>query len=294
MFRQKIKSLLRQPLALETGMLAKYRQALFFGVFVFLFLFLFQPFGLQQTGPDLLRITLGYGVVCFLVMIFLNILVIRLFPRYFDEENWTLGRDIFWNLVNILTIGFFNLVFSSRIGISSITPTSILYLEFYTLLVAIFPVSLAIIWKEKLLRTRHEKASREMTGMTTQLPASGTLIHVPSENQGEAFDIPPDALVFLQSAENYIEIYFTDREQTKKAVIRYTLKQLTQDWEEHRFLFRCHKSFLINTRRITEVTGNAQGLRVRLLGTDRVIPVSRQLTSELKKRMPAVSEGHSS
>lgn len=281
----KWKKWLHQPIALETGTLARYRQAVFFGAFVFLFLFTFQPFGLNGTGPDLLRITLGYGAVCFVVMIFLNVLLMRLFPNYFEEDRWTLGRDIFWNIVNILTIGFFNLLFSTWIGIAKITWKSILYLEFYTLLVAIFPVTVAIFWKERLLRRRHEKASDDIRSITLMHPSSNATILVPSDNEGESFHLQLQDLIYLQSAENYIEVHFMENAVLKKTMIRYTLKQLSTDWNGHQSLYRCHKSYLINLYHVEEVSGNAQGLRVKLKGVDRQIPVSRQLTKEIRERI---------
>jgi hypothetical protein len=276
---------LRQPIALETGTLARYRQAVFFGAFVFLFLFTFQPFGLNGTGPDLLRLTLGYGVVCFTVMIFLNVFLMRVFPNYFEEDHWTLGRDIFWNIVNILTIGFFNLLFSAWIGIAKITWKSILYLEFYTLLVAIFPVTVAIFWKERLLRLKHEKASDAIRSIHVIHPREGNEILIPSENDGESFHVQMDNLLYLQSAENYIEVYFLQENDVKKAVIRYTLKQICNDWNAYPALYRCHKSFLINLRHIEEVSGNAQGLKVKLKSVERLIPVSRQLTKDIRERL---------
>lgn len=281
----KWKKWLHQPIALETGTLARYRQAVFFGAFVFLFLFTFQPFGLNGTGPDLLRLTLGYGAVCFAVMIFLNVFLMRLFPNYFEEDRWTLGRDIFWNIVNILTIGFFNLLFSTWIGIANITWKSILYLEFYTLLVAIFPVTVAIFWKERLLRLRHEKASAHLRSIQIAHPSYHENILIPSENEGESFHLPLENLLFLQSAENYIEVHFIDSDVVKKAVIRYTLKQLSLDWSSYTSMYRCHKSYMINLRHVAEVSGNAQGLRIKLHGVERLIPVSRQLTKDIRERM---------
>lgn len=284
----KWKTWLQQPIALETGTLARYRQAVFFGAFVFLFLFTFQPFGLNGTGPDLLRITLGYGVVCFAVMIFLNVFVMRLFPNYFEEDRWTLGRDIFWNLVNILTIGLFNLLFSAWIGIANITWKSIFFLEFYTLLVAIFPVTVAIFWKERLLRRRHEKASQDIRSITLMYPSLDAALVVPSDNEGESFQISVHDLIYLQSAENYIEVHFMEGGALKKRMIRYTLKQLSTDWNGHQSLYRCHKSFLINLHHVEEVSGNAQGLRVKLKGVDRQIPISRQLTKEIRERIQSL------
>lgn len=288
MFSEKIHARLNRPIALETGSFARYRQAWFFGVFVFLFLFIFKPFGLDSTGPDLLRITLGYGVVCFLVMIFLNVFVMRIFPGYFEEDRWTLGRDLFWSMVNVMLIGFCNLLFSSWMGISNMNWKTIVILQIYTGLVGIFPVVVSLLWKENRLRNKHMRASEALPLKLTFIHEASTSIHVASENQGESFDLDKNDLLYLHSAENYVEVYFLENGKIQKRIIRNTLKQFAKDWEGETALFRCHKSYLINLSRVRAVTGNAQGLKAQVEHVDTTIPISRLLIDELKQRMESL------
>jgi hypothetical protein len=283
--RQRIATFLNRPIALETGSFARYKQAWFFGVFVFLFLFIFKPFGLDSTGPDLLRITLGYGVVCFLVMIFLNVFVMRLFPSYFEEDRWTLGRDLFWSMVNVMLIGFCNLLFSSWMGISNMNWKTIAILQTYTGLVGIFPVVVSLLWKENRLRNKHMRASEALPVRLTFIHKASATIHVASENQGESFDLDKNDLLYVQSAENYVEVYFLENGKIQKKVIRNTLKRFAKDWEAEPSLFRCHKSYLINLTRVRAITGNAQGLKAQVEHVDASIPISRLLIDELRQRM---------
>lgn len=288
MISEKIQAYLRRPIALETGSFARYKQAWFFGAFVFLFLFIFKPFGLAGTGPDLLRVTLGYGVVCFLVMIFLNVFVMRLFPNYFEEDHWTLGRDLFWSMVNVMLIGFCNLLFSSWMGIGGMNWNTIITLQVYTFLVGIFPVSVSLLWKENRLRNKHIRASEGLPVRFTLINEKASRIHVASENQGESFDLDKMDLLYLKSAENYIEVYFLENGKIQKRIIRNTLKKFAKDWEAEPSLFRCHKSYLINLTRVRTITGNAQGLKAQLEHVDTSIPISRLLIDELKQRMESL------
>jgi len=284
----KLLTLLDRPIALETGSFARYRQAWFFGVFVFSFLFIFKPFGLDSTGPDLLRITLGYGIVCFLVMIFLNVFVMRIFPSYFEEDRWTLGRDLFWSMVNVMLIGFCNLLFSSWMGISNMNWKTIVILQIYTGLVGIFPVVVSLLWKENRLRNKHTRASEALPVRLTFIRESSSTIHVASENQGESFDLEKNDLLYLHSAENYVEVYFLENGKIQKRIIRNTLKQFAKDWEAEPALFRCHKSYLINLTHVRAITGNAQGLKAQVEHVDTTIPISRLLIDELKQRMESL------
>ncbi len=288
MILERILVYLNRPIALETGSLARYRQAWLFGLFVFLFLFVFKPFGLEGTGPNLLRITLGYGGVCFLVMIFLNVFVMRIFPNYFEEDHWTLGRDLFWSMVNVMMIGFCNLLFSLWMGIGGMNWNTIFTLQLYTFLVGVFPVSVSLLWKENRLRHKHIRASEALPVRMSTTDERISRIRIESENQGESFDLDKNDLLYLQSAENYIEVYFVESGKTQKRVIRNTLKKFAKDWEAEPSLFRCHKSYLINLTRVLAITGNAQGLKAQVEHVDITIPISRLLIDELKQRMESL------
>jgi DNA-binding LytR/AlgR family response regulator len=113
-------------------------------------------------------------------------------------------------------------------------------------------------------------------------------IHVASENQGESFEVKKNDLIYLQSAENYVEVYFLENGKIQKRIIRNTLKQLAKDWEGETALFRCHKSYLINLSRVLAVTGNAQGLKAQLEHVETTIPISRLLIDDLKQRMQSL------
>src|SRR5262245_12720604 len=66
-----------------------------FAVFISLFLFVFQPFGLSRLdNRPMVWIAAGFGVVTFLVVFMEMWALPLLFPAYFKESNWTVGREI--------------------------------------------------------------------------------------------------------------------------------------------------------------------------------------------------------
>jgi DNA-binding LytR/AlgR family response regulator len=49
--------------------------------------------------------------------------------------------------------------------------------------------------------------------------------------------------------------------------------------------FRCHRTYIVNTSKIADVSGNAQGLKLEIEKTEFKIPVSRSQIPEFKKLM---------
>ena len=146
--------ILRRPYRSDRTAGMHWRSALIFGAFVFLFLAVFRPFGLTGWRGNVWLLALGYGATTTLVMLLLNVVVPVLMPQWFDEERWTVGREIGWVLVNLASIGAANLVYSHLAGIGGLGWWDLLRFEGYTLLVGIFPVSLGVLWNEYRLARR--------------------------------------------------------------------------------------------------------------------------------------------
>jgi hypothetical protein len=257
-----------------------------FGFMVFMFLFVFKPFGLAQLGDKLLIATIGYGAVTSVVMLLVNVALMPVMPAFFSEENWTVGRELLWTAVNILFIAFANVWFSVFMGFANWSWQAVFAFGLYTISLGVFPAVLVIMINEARLKSRYEQESNEIsTQIEKQTHSeniiSNTSVTITSENQGETFSINPTALLFIRSADNYAEVYFEESGQINRKVVRNSLKNL-ETILNLPIMLRCHKSYLVNTNRINHVSGNAQGYKLHLNGTDLLIPVSRQMNDEVK------------
>jgi hypothetical protein len=83
-------------------------QALAFSSFVFVFLSFFRPFGIPQVSSIALSIAFDFAGLTFVCMLLLNILVPKAFPKFFNEEAWTVGRELLYSSVNVMFIGLAN------------------------------------------------------------------------------------------------------------------------------------------------------------------------------------------
>lgn len=285
---------LNRPYYLETVISKRWLSCLQYGVFVFLFLLAFQPFGLSSLPEGIVSAALGYGLTTFLVMALLNIPFFPLLPAFFAEEKWTVQKELYWNLLNVMAIGLANTLFSAYIGMVTFSSYTLLIFELYTITLAIIPITVTVLLKESRLKNKFEKRSQEINIAIEEhkeeeliLQEESSLLIILSENEKDKVEVRLSDLLFIQSSDNYLEVHYLNKGLLQKKLLRNTLKGVASSLENHKELFRCHKSYLVNIFKIDRVSGNAQGYKLHLKGTEILVPVSRQNNEEIKKRLSA-------
>lgn len=284
-----------QPYALSVSKTALLFRSFLFGCFVFLFLLLFRPFGLSTSGNLFIWVSAGYGLCTLQGMLQINLAAHKWFPKFLNEETWTLGRELFWILCNILFIGLLNALYSALIGFWAFSLWQLIKLELFTLAVAVFPVTILLLVREaKLKRHYHEQAEllngkinaySRLHHNAKQTVSSVQSVSIPSQIAGESLDINLNDLVYMHSADNYVEVFYLRNGVLEHTLLRNTLKAIAAALSVHTDLLRCHKSYLINFSKVTHISGNAQGYRLHLSGVQALIPVSRQQNSNVRGRL---------
>jgi DNA-binding LytR/AlgR family response regulator len=285
-----MKGFLSQPYPVNESLAHKLRATFLPAFFVFGFLFAFRPFGLHRFPNELLAlITAGYGLVTLLVVAFHVFIIMPLFKGLFDETRWTVLREILNILWIIFWIGCGNALYSLSIFEDEFSFSYIFSFQAFTVMVAILPVTLNVLIMQLLLTRKNLKMAQELTEhmhhkrRLDALP--GQLITICSENKKEDLTLPAADLLFIRSADNYIEVHYLDHETPKMKLIRSTLKNAREDLRHFTAFYRCHRAWIVNLDRVESVTGNSQGYRLLLNGTDTIIPVSRNLNEELNNRL---------
>lgn len=259
--------------------------SIIYGVFVFLFLFAFQPFGLNTLGDELLEVCLIYGAITSLVIIIFNIVIASFFPKFFDEQNWNTGREIAWTIVNILAIGLANAIYTSYLSGNPISWKYILLFEFYTFMVSVLPITFIIIYQESNYRRKYSELSQDINRKLSSHENAESVIKIDSNNQNEEIILNISELLFIKSADNYIEVFYLKDNVVMNSMLRNTLKSIEDIFAGNENIIRCHKSYLVNLRYVNNVSGNAQGYKLHLRFTDIPIPVSRKLNDFVKEKL---------
>jgi len=105
------------------------------------------------------------------------------------------------------------------------------------------------------------------------------------DNKSELLEIEPSNLLYLHAADNYTRIFFMNNGHIDSILFRGTLKKFEETLAEHDFLFRCHKTYLVNLLHVHLIKGNALGLKLYIMGVANPVPVSRNLNKEILERL---------
>jgi len=269
----------------------KLKISFFHGLFIFLFLYLFKPFYLNQFEIILLEYTLGIGITAMVATFIVLYIPALIFKEYFNEDNWTIGRNLALMVVGVTLVGivlwYFTEIYSETYHLTKI---SLLDFLFYTLLISLIPLIFFIFLNEKNTRVRREKKVFEIKEIKKEKEINiskilAKKISIYSDNGKEKITFSIDDLVYITSEGNYASFFLKKDNKLKEKILRVTLTKIVTELKDYPNIIRCHKSYIVNIKYITDISGNARGylLKIDLITTD--IPVSRSFSKQSLQRL---------
>ena len=227
------------------------RTALF--VLVALWIFLF----------DLPR-SLAYGLVVFVVAVAYSFLtdrlgIVRSGPRW-TLTRWTLDQAILLFLVSAACF----LVYNATVGWSVLNLRVLLYITLPTVLVGLFP----IVFSGIALQVRAEQ-DHQRTASRIQVGALGGAAGARQNGEGVVFG--------QRTAAEIVTLHLAGGALNERAE---SIEDLSRELREQGIV-RCHPDYLVDPDRIVAASADAQGLRLRLRGTNTTVPVSPDYFREL-------------
>lgn len=299
----KLAELLRSPYPM---LCQRWKTVLIPSVIIFLIIYLLQPFGISAMhGEYKLPILLGYGVVSAMALSIFIYLTPALFPAYYKEQSWTLGK----NLVNTFMICFLiavgNWLYSSWVyGLDlNVRLFSICFI--WVALLAPFPIIFIMMWNRNLQLARNlkeateinfylsKKISLEDKSVLSEREEACSKVLTFSGGTKEMLEVEGNDFLYAEAEGNYIKVNYRSAGSGKviQKLLRATMKQAEDAVAPCSFIIRCHRAFLVNVRLVVKVDGNSQGYRLRLEGCGEEVPVSRAYAKEVKSLIENKVEG---
>ncbi len=287
----KLRVFLQQPFPFEMSIRQIALSLIGVGLFVSLFLVIFQPFGSgEYIREGRIWILWGYGFVTSLVLLFDILLLPRIFPRIFNETKWNVFRGICFQFWHIISIGTANILYSNYIGGKQISVSVALGFFLETLSVGFFPITISVVSIYSYLLKKYVESTKKINerivsfeNQREEAAERSQKIVITSETGKEKIEINLKDLLFIKSIDNYVEVYLADRDNIEIILLRSSLKRIEENLKSYPFLFRCHRTYLINVNNISSVTGNSQGYKLIFKGVEYSIPVSRSYSKILLK-----------
>lgn len=283
--------LFRRPFPVMEDWEMRWVVILFHGLFVAIFLPIFKPFqDIFLTNTPF--INAGLGLVVSFVLAFNHFLISKVLP--IDLKKWTIGKSILWTMYDVLAVILGAFVYQNYwTNFDDFTWMGLWRIAYSTISLAIIPVMISTILLENwLLRRNLRRASELQQSVQEQKPlppqAINTVANDPeflslfSDNKSEWIKLRPKDLILLESSDNYVCIYYREKEKIQKKLLRSTLTKL-EGQIELPSIFRCHRSFMVNINQIKQVEGNSRGLQLDLLDLEQKIPVSRKYVKAIQQ-----------
>jgi hypothetical protein len=293
-----MRSFLLQPYPFGQGVFKKLGVCAGIGLFVALFLGVFKPFGIHMLAlrEQWLHATL-FGLVTFSISSLCQIGLPRLLPSLFAEEHWKSWKEILFLLFIVFCVSAGNywlalVLYKPNDGRSFYHVLSI------TAQVGLFPVVFIVFMKQLLLYREYAAEALQVnrqiqtTEPSTAPPdtAVQTRVVLQGEGQNERLELSAEEILFITSADNYVQVFHGAGPALRSPLLRSSLKKMEQQLSGVPSFLRCHRVYVVNLNLVKKVSGNAQGLRLHLDGVEKPIPVSRNLTQTVKERLAHLSD----
>jgi hypothetical protein len=253
----------------------------FISVGILAFLILFQPFEISLLEEQKkYYLILGLTFITFLSLSFHLIFLPSFFPKSFSSSAWKIKKEIFWNLwiLSTILLGYF--FYNKFLNAMKVDFEIVLKLIF----TAFFPISLLIVINyNRILRSNLKVADELNKKLKDNKSTQEKIVYFNSDYQKDSLAIKVNLLLFIRSANNYIEIFWKEGESISNQMVRCSLTNAEELLKEYRFILKCHRSYLVNVNYIDRIEGNSQGYKLFFQLVNFPIPVSKNMVGKLQE-----------
>ena len=253
-------------------------------LFILFFLWFFGPFGIV-----LFEDTVKFK---FLSSICITGAIILLIHIYILQDiiikNHTIGTIVIWLTWMVLVVGFSNFViYMIYFHNGHLIWKGLPIMLFQTFLVGLLPILFIIILYNTYYLKKRIKVINQinfnLSRYQSKIPARSVLTFT-SANLRDVISVDSNSLLYITSADNYVELYWLENKQIKKCLLRKTLTEMEKEIKRQcKHIERCHHSYIVNINQIKSISGNSGGYRIILNGIDSPFPVSRKYKGTLFK-----------
>jgi hypothetical protein len=277
---------LNQPYPFNNNFKHNLRTIIFVCMGFMLIALYFQPFGINfLASPKDGYFILAIGLISAAIFFFNNVFLPGLLPKLFKSDMWTVRKEILWNVwLFALLITAFTL--TARIfGLSSMNSLTF----FRSGALALLPLVLFnLVNYNNSLKTKVSQvfdSGRQWIAeeMKISHEQNNEVVKIESENGKEVFEENLKNIVLIQSASNYVEVYYREGTAIKKKLIRQTLNNVEKILNRFSQINKCHRCCLVNINQISKITGSSPNYALEAKGLDFSIPISRQNVVKFKK-----------
>ena len=251
------------------------RLVLFTAGFALLFINFYEPFGVRYWFHIPWLKLLVYSSLVILTGV-LVVVISRVLMYYATRKRFWLNywHYIIWVLSEVFFMALFYTLFEIFIFGDDREFASLLKISIEnTALVLLLPYS--VMW---LYFSNHEKKlqlDKLAQGEQPSLDTYKSMIPFHDEKDVLRISVKLDNLLYLEASDNYVNIYYLNKGNISKYLLRNTLKKMEGHFKNTEIV-RCHRSYMVNFDKVKVIRKEKEGLQLELdLPSVIDIPVSR-------------------
>lgn len=261
-------------------------QLIFFtALFALLFINIFQPFGSRDWYPNISDFKYFFFSSLIILVGMMVVVISRIIMYYYTKKHKILiWHYACWVLAEVLAMSLFYSLFAKFIPEGGSTRD---FMEIFknstinTSLVILLPyfiLWLYFSWRDKTDKLQNIEQKEEADSLTNKK----IIIALPDEKGEIKLSIMFENLLYIDSADNYINVHYLNKAKVSRFVIRNTLKWIEENLGETTPLVRCHRSYMVNMDRVKVLRKTKEGIFIELDTTSTPdIPVSKRYYADV-------------
>lgn len=266
---------------------------IFVPIFALLFISIYSPFDFDRIDTDtrflawlnISRELLVQLITIFLILMGMAVAAVSrwLMSLYAKRRDISYVKYIVWIACEILAM---TIIFTLATVLFTDTEKGVITLfkntlikTFFILLIPYTMCYIYFIWQERVaqLRLLRERIAEDETALQT------AYVQI-FDTKGEMrLSVRREHLLLIESADNYICVWYTNNNAPKKVLVRNTMKQVAQQLASTH-IQQCHRSYMVNLDLVKVMRREKEGMFVEfgIVGVPDV-PISKTYADSIKK-----------
>jgi hypothetical protein len=233
-----------------------------------------------------------YGSIVIFVSLIFSLVLPVIYPNIFNDDKWNILKTILFFVISIVTIDIIITIYayhfdnSNKIDYFSLLFTIIIR----SIVLNFFPLILIVFYSERsLYKKNYFKAVEIISELRDekQTKQIDNQIYTFAKGTNDEIKISEKNLLYIKAEGNYCLLVYNENSILKNKLVRSSLKNIEHLTNKSNHFVRCHKSYIVNLNKISNVSGNAKGYTFYLKNHNFQIPVSRSFSKALIRKIKA-------
>lgn len=189
------------------------------------------------------------------------VVVISRIIMYYHTRHHTIsyGTYFIWILIEIAAMSVFYTFYTLYLNPEKDLMVTFKSSSINTSLVLLLPYS--VLWLYFSLQDKVQKLEVLEENQLTQNP--NDILSFTDEKGEFRFSVKKENLLYLESADNYVLIWYLNKGKLSKYMLRNTLKNMESSFSESHIL-RCHRSFMVNFDQVKVIRREKSGVYLQM------------------------------